>query len=78
MKLESYGIFLTLLIATYSFAFVNNFCSIIYNRFVNFSRDSLSSNNVHIKFVALLAAESQMHVFGKNLFYMSHMNLPAV
>ena len=33
---------------------------------------------MHIKFVALLAAESQMHVFGKNLFYMSHMNLPAV
>ena len=61
-----------------AFAFGNNFCSIIHNQFVNFLRECLSSNNVHIKFVALLAAELQMHVFGKNLFYMSHMNLPAV
>ena len=38
------------------------------NRFVNFSRDCLSSSNVHIKFVSLLAAVSQMHVFGKNFF----------
>ena len=61
-----------------AFAFGNNFCSIIHYRFVNFSRVCLSSNKVHIKFVAFLAAESQMYVFGKNLFYMSHMNLPAV
>ena len=47
-----------------AFAFGNNFCSIIYNRFVNFSHDCFSSNNVHIMFVALLAAESQMHIFG--------------
>ena len=75
-QLEGYGIFLILLIATYSqhLLLVIIFVFIIYNRFVNFSRDCLSSNNVHIKFVALLAAGSQMHVFGKNFFYMSHMN----
>ena len=41
-----------------AFAFGDNFCSIIHNQFVNFSRDCLSSNNVHIKFIALLAVES--------------------
>ena len=42
------------------------------NRFVNFSRDCLSSSNVHIKFVSLLAAVSQMHVFGKNFLYVKY------
>ena len=67
-QLEGYGIFLTLLIATNSqhLLLVIIFVSIIHNRFVNFSRDCFSSNNVHIKFVALLAAESQMRVLGKN------------
>ena len=51
-----------------AFTFGNNFCSILYNRFVNFSRDYLSSSNVHIKFVSLLVAGSQMHIFGKTYF----------
>ena len=38
--------------------------------------DCHRSSNVHIKFVSFLAAELQMNVFGKNLFYISKMNLP--
>ena len=56
-QLEGYGIFLTLLIYNFrqALAFGNSFCSVFYNRFVNFSRDCRSSSNVHIKFVSLLA-----------------------
>ena len=60
------------------FAFGNNFYSILYNRFVNFLSDCLSSSNLHIKFVFLFATVSQMHVFGKNLFYIFNMKLPYV
>ena len=61
-----------------AFAFENKFCFIVYNRFVNFSCDCLSSSNLHIKFVSLLTAMLQMQVFGKNLFYILNMNLPTV
>ena len=60
------------------FAFGNNFCSILCNRFVNFFHDCLSSRNVLIRFISNLAAASQMHVCGKNLFYVSNIMLPTV
>ena len=41
-------------------------------------RFCLSRSNEHVKFVSLFAAESQMHVLGTNLFYMSKMNLSTV
>ena len=80
-QLEGYSIFFILLIATSRHLLSEIIFVLFYigpNRFVNFSRDCPSSSNVHIKFISLLAAMSQMHVFGKNLFYMSNMNLPTV
>ena len=69
-QLKDYSIFLILLIATYFRHLLSEIIFVLFyigsNRFVNFSRDCLSSSTVHIKFVSLLAAVSQMHVFGKN------------
>ena len=78
-QLEHYGIFLTLLIVTYSRHLLSEIIFVsFYIIDLLIFLDCLSSSNLHIKFISLLTSVSQIHVFGKNLFYVSNMNLLTV